>query len=106
MLREIIERAVAGQPDMELVETLPHDQMRVETLMRTGTDVVISAGEHGSDTVRQVLEELPRLKVLVVSGDGRDTALYELRPTRTPLGEVSPQTIVDAIRDARRATTN
>jgi len=44
--------------------------------------------------------------VLVVSADGRETALFELRPQRTPLGEVSPQTIVDAIRGACRATTS
>jgi DNA-binding NarL/FixJ family response regulator len=106
MLREIIERAVTGQPDMEIVDELPHDQMRAEALMRTAADVVISAGNHDPGAVQQLLEELPRLKVLVVSGDGRDTALYELRPTRTPLGEVSPQTIVDAIRGACRATTS
>ena len=106
MLREIIERAVAGQPDMEIVDDLRADALAPEGLRRAGADVVISAGEHDSAAVNRLLCELPRLKVLVVSADGRETALHELRPTRTALGEVSPQTIVDAIRGARRATTS
>ncbi len=106
MLGEIIQRAVAGQPDMEIVDELPQDQMLAEALMRTGVDVLIFAGDHDPTTLQRLLEELPRLKVLVVSADGRETALFELRPQRTPLGEVSPQTIVDAIRGACRATTS
>ncbi len=106
MLREIIERAVAGQPDMEIVDELPREDMLSEALTRAGANVMISAGEHDDVALQRLLEELPSLKVLVVSADGRDTALYELRPTRTPLGEVSPQTIVDAIRGACRVTTS
>jgi len=106
MLREIIERAVAGQPDMEIVDDLPPDGIAPEALRRAGADVVISAGDHDPTAVNGLLAELPRLKVLVVSADGRETSLHELRPTRTPLGEVSPQTIVDAIRGACRATTS
>ena len=106
LLREIIARAVAGQPDMEIVDDLPPDDLAPEALRRAGADVVISAGYHDSATVDRLLCELPRLKVLVVSADGRETALHELRPTRTALGEVSPRTIVDAIRGACRATTS
>ena len=106
MLREIIERAVAGQPDMEIVDDLPRDGIRAEALLRTRADVLISAGDHDDVELNRLLQELPRLKVLVVSADGRDTTCLELRPTRTPLGEVSPQTIVDAIRGACRATTS
>jgi len=106
MLREIIERAVAGQPDMEIVDDLPPNAMAPDALRRAGADVVISAGYHDSAAVSRLLCELPRLKVLVVSADGRETALHELRPNRMELGEVSPQTIVDAIRGACRATTS
>ena len=105
MLREIIERAVAGQPDMEIVD-LPPDGIAPEALRRAGADVVISAGPHDSAAVDRLLCELPRLKVFVVSADGRETALHELRPHRLDLGEASPQTIVDAIRGACRATTS
>jgi DNA-binding NarL/FixJ family response regulator len=106
MLREIIERAVTGQPDMEIVDDILPSEIVPEALRQARADVVISAGHHDSATLNQVLCELPRLKVLVVSADGRETALHELRPNRMELGEVSPQTIVDAIRGACRATTS
>lgn len=106
ILREIIERAVAGQPDMEIVDDLSPNALAADALRGTGADVVISAGGHDAAAVDGVLAELPRLKVLVVSADGRHTELVELRPTRTPLGELSPQTIVEAIRGACRATTS
>ena len=89
MLREIIERAVAGQPDMEIVDDVPADAIAPAALRRAGANVVISAGHHDATAVNRLLCELPRLKVLVVSGDGRETALHELRPTRTALGTSS-----------------
>jgi DNA-binding NarL/FixJ family response regulator len=106
MLREIIERAVTGQPDMEIIDDALPSAIVPEALRRARADVVISAEHHDSAALNHVLWELPRLKVLVVSADGRETALHELRPNRIELGEVSPQTIVDAIRGACRATTS
>lgn len=40
----------------------------------------------------------PLLRVLGVVGDGRQTFVYELRPHRTPLGELSPDALVAAVR--------
>lgn len=90
---------------MEIVE-LPTEGNLPDALARAHADVVISGGNSQSAAVFDLLEERSRLKVLAVADDGRDTVLYELRPTRTQLGEVSPQTIVDAIRGAARATTS
>jgi DNA-binding NarL/FixJ family response regulator len=105
IMREIIERAVADQPDMEIVGELPASTLP-EALDGAGVDVVISGTNYDCASLRELLDERPRLKVLAVADDGRDAFLFELRPTRTRLGEVSPQTIVDAIRNARCATTS
>jgi DNA-binding NarL/FixJ family response regulator len=105
IMREIIERAVADQPDMEIVGELPASTLP-EALDGAGVDVVISGTNYDCASLRELLDERPRLKVLAVADDGRDAFLFELRPTRTPLGEVSPQNIVDAIRNARCATTS
>jgi hypothetical protein len=41
----------------------------------------------------------PRLKkVVVVAGDGKTGTLYELRPQRVPLGEMSAAAVRNAIR--------
>jgi hypothetical protein len=39
-----------------------------------------------------------------VSADGRSACLYELRPHRVPLGDLSAQGLVEAIRE--RVTSN
>src|SRR6266571_423761 len=49
-----------------------------------------------------LLSARPQTRLLGVSGDGRRAFLYELRPYRSALGEVSPQTLLDAIRAAAR----
>jgi DNA-binding NarL/FixJ family response regulator len=50
----------------------------------------------------------PLLRVLGVMGEGRQTFVYELRPHRTPLGELSPEELVAAVRrmaDARSSAS-
>jgi len=104
LLREIVERAVAGQPDMEIAELRAGGDLS-DALRAARADVVVSGADHDYDELRDLLDRRPRLKVLTVADDGREATLYELRPARTQLGEVSPETIVEAIRSARRATT-
>lgn len=104
ILREIIEQAVADEPDMEIVEAETGVPLR-EAVESSKADFVIAGADYDFGEVARALDERPRLRVLAVAGDGREAFLYELRPTRTPLGEVSPRTIVDAIRGARYATS-
>jgi hypothetical protein len=105
ILREIIEQAVADESDMEIVEVGGRDVPLRQAVESSEADFVIAGADYDFGEVARVLEERPRLRVLAVAGHGREAFLYELRPMRTPLGEVSPRTIVDAIRGARYATS-
>lgn len=105
MLREIVEQAVMAEPDMVIVRDPGENHSLSATVGRTGADFVILGRDGELDEVDGLLETHPHLRVLAVAGDGREAFLYELRPTRTPLGEISPRTIVDAIRSARCATS-
>jgi DNA-binding NarL/FixJ family response regulator len=104
ILREIIEQAVGGEPDLELVQARSEPGLRA-AVESSGADFVISGADYDFAEVARLLEERPRLRVLAVTGDGREGFLYELRPTRTALGEVSRQTIVNAIRGAHYTTS-
>ena len=104
ILREIIERAVGGEPDLELVQSGPERSLRA-AVEASAAEFVISGADHDFAEVARLLDERPRLRVLAVAGDGREAFLYELRPTRTALGEVSQQAIVDAIRRAQFTTS-
>jgi hypothetical protein len=62
-------------------------------------DVAIVAGSADvlAEPVRELLCRRPRLRVLRIGGDGREAVLYELRPHGTPLGEMSPASLLAAV---------
>ena len=100
LLREIIESVVATQPDMSIVDINETRERVTAALDDTPADVVIVGlrGGETTSTLDPVLYERPQLKLLAISGDGRSSFLYELRPHRVSLGDVSPEGLVDAIR--------
>jgi hypothetical protein len=104
VLSDIISGTLLTEPNVE-VRTEAGSGDAVEAVRRAAPDVAIvgddsTAGEHDWE---RVLRELPGLKVLTILDDGRQGFLYELRPCRVPLGEVSPQTLLDAVRRAKRS---
>ncbi len=105
LLRDIVVQAVVDEPDLEIVALEERGAALRQTVDSSKADFVIAGADYDFHEVAQVLGERPHLRVLVVDGSGREAFLYELRPTRTPLGEVSPRTIVDAIRSTRYATS-
>jgi hypothetical protein len=48
-----------------------------------------------------LLGDHPGLKILVVQGDGRTGSLWQLRPHREQLGELSPQRLIEAVGEGR-----
>lgn len=102
MLLDIVTGVLRALDDMEVVDCGETPADPVQTATRTAADLVILGCQE--DELTQVgdrlLEVNPRIKVLAVEADGRRAFLYELRPHKVPLGEVSPQTLVRAIRQA------
>ena len=103
LFREALRTLLTLQPDLEIVEG--QGGTLGQAVASSRADFVIAGADYDFAEVAQVLDERPRLRVLAVAGHGREAFLYELRPTRTPLGEVSPRAIVEAIRSARTATS-
>lgn len=99
---EMVERAVAHAEDMSVVGRASSlDQLRPVALA-TAADVVI-VGLHNAElpaTYFELLLERPRMKVLAIEERGGHAWLYELRPERVAIGEVSPDEVVDTIRAA------
>jgi hypothetical protein len=96
-LREIIEDAVRDASDMEMVDADVQSAPRIEAL---AVDVAI-VGTSDPDDLQlpaRLLSETPRLRVLMIATSGRAAALYELRPQRTTLGEMSAPELMRAIR--------
>jgi hypothetical protein len=97
---EIVKAVIEPSRQLRLVyeHPGPTDLMRVAA--DTGADVLIVGSRSvDSDIVCRLLETHPRLKTLAVNNDGQNGDLYEWRPRRKHLGELSPQTLLDAILD-------
>lgn len=99
MLLDIVANIVAAQPDLDIVAG-PVGETNLRRAVECGNaDVVILSrktplnGEYDD-----VLYSRAHLKVIAIEGEGRRGSLYELRPHRVPLGEMSPTRLLDAIR--------
>jgi len=68
---------------------------------RCRPDLVILAIDHGDHPPFgwELFEGDPQLRVLGIAMDGSRASVYELRPHRVVLGELSVDTLVAAVRD-------
>jgi DNA-binding NarL/FixJ family response regulator len=105
MLRELIEEAVAAQPDMNVVAAIP-DAGSLLTATREKQPDFVLFGVNQEDAkgfpaaCLALLGESPRTQALGIEAIEGHAYLYELRPQRTALGEVGPEDLVTAIRKA------
>jgi len=104
MLGDIVREIVDAQPDMQVVGRLVDARELVRTAIATDADFVVLGLEDGRlpGSCDQLLELDPAIRVLAVDGDGRRSFVYQLEPRMRPLGELSPDALVAAIRAAMR----
>jgi DNA-binding NarL/FixJ family response regulator len=107
MLREIVEDVVSTQADMQIVGAADSLAALPAEVARTSPDVVILALERGAAPTRldPLLYGQPSLSIVAITEDGRGAFRYELRPQMLPVGNVSPNGLLDAIRASVRAGT-
>ncbi len=107
MLCDIIRTAAAEHVDIEIVAQVEEGDSIVAAVGEFRADAVVIGLPKGAP-VERASEELfaahPRTKVLGVADAGRRVVLCELQPETTTLGELSPEGLVEAIRDAVRPT--
>jgi hypothetical protein len=92
MLREVVRETIASEPDVVVVGELPPDAPLADSAASTSAAVVVLAAGHPETGTRPPL--------VAVADGGGESFLLELRPKRTGLGELSPQELVRAIRNA------
>lgn len=99
MLREIVEAILERDSGVRIAAHLRSEGTLTTAVADLPVDVAIVGGDGCSlcVPVRDLLCERPALRVLTVGGDGREASLYELRPHRTALGELSPAALLEAV---------
>ncbi len=102
MMHDIILQLLMKESDFQVAAPTDKSSTLLDASKKYRPDIVVtSCGEDEANTTyRDLLLECPRLKVLDVRSDGRKGYLYELRPERKQLGELSPESLVTAIREA------
>ena len=97
MLESIVRDAVAAQSDMEVVD--PPRSVDAPAAAELDADVVVvGRGAGGDEAFAELLDARARLRVLAIASDGRSGALFELVPKERALGDISPSSLVAAIR--------
>lgn len=99
---ELLEQQLSDG-DITVIQGAPGALRLVDVVELAQADFAIAdAGRVQPDEIAEVLDRHPRLKVLSVSGTGRQALLYELRPHRVPIGDLSSGALLTAIRGASR----
>jgi hypothetical protein len=99
MLLDIVSHVVASEPDMMVAGQLDAVEGLLAAVRRTRATVLLvgQGADDEQDRYASLLLQQPQLKVVAVEDDGRTGVLYELRPQRVPLGELSAAALRNAI---------
>lgn len=104
MAGDIVRQILSHHDDVEIVASIP-DVNALESVPEIAeVDVVITSSSRNQPDlgrVDRVLAARPRVRVLAVEDDGRTASVYMLRPHRTELGPLSPETLIASIRASR-----
>jgi hypothetical protein len=100
MLRDIVRDTVANEPDLEVVDEVGRLAEPLNERVVDEADVMIVGAAEPDETVLpcRLLAASPRLRVLMLALSGERGVLYELRPHRTPLRDISPSQLLAVVR--------
>jgi DNA-binding NarL/FixJ family response regulator len=100
LLQQIIELMLASQPDMIVAGHAKPSESVARAAKRVRADLVVLRENEGGagGTPWQMLNENPRLKILAITSDGHRATRYELRPHQVVIDDISPESLIDAIR--------
>jgi len=101
LLAGIMDRALSKQTDVELVAADPRPfGSLADRVARARPDVLLAglSDSEREDAYVKLLGAHGSLRLVLIDADARAASVYELRPQRTVLREVSLDAILDAIR--------
>lgn len=101
LLRGILEHAVQLQSDCELLkDTRRAFQMLAEQTVPPDIVILGLTAAEDATLVPALFARWPTAQVMTVMQAGDDAAVYELRPRRRALGQMSPAEIVETLCEA------
>jgi AmiR/NasT family two-component response regulator len=100
LLGEIITLALAREVGVRVVAEADDEAALVDVCTRVRPDVVVlgSPDDDAQAIGHRLLQRCPLAKVIALTLNGRSAFLFELRPYKLPLGELSPSELGQVIR--------
>jgi DNA-binding NarL/FixJ family response regulator len=103
LLRGILEHAIRQRSDCELLKSAGRDfELGTERTVLPDAVILGLSAADDSTLVPGLFARWPSAQVMTVMQAGDSAAVYEMRPRRRLLGQVSPTELLDALRDAVR----
>jgi DNA-binding NarL/FixJ family response regulator len=105
ILSEIVRETLAGERDIEILAEVADADQLAAAVRRTGASVAVVgiATNRTRALVHELLAEHPRLRVVALASDGRTGYVHSLQPRESAITDISPRTLVAAIRTPRPA---
>lgn len=102
LLADVVAHLLGSRPDIVLVGQEAGDAALLDTARRTRPHVVIVdlPDEHLTPVGESLLRQMPFLTVLGLTRRAGHGFLYVMRPERTPLGEIAPESLIQAVHAA------
>jgi DNA-binding NarL/FixJ family response regulator len=97
LLRDIVRDSVAGERDLDVVADVRGDAALESALDRLRPDLVILGAGAPQDVAASLVEGARVRRALALDEEGQGV-LYELRPQRVRLGEISKDALLRTIR--------
>jgi hypothetical protein len=98
MLTGIVRGIVADAPALTLLAEVTADRPLTADLDRTAAQAVIwIVDDPERADAYAVLKGHPEVQLVTVESDGRHGSVWRMRPSREPLGELSPDRLVAAL---------
>jgi DNA-binding NarL/FixJ family response regulator len=99
LLREIVRETASREPDLDVVREHEAGVDLQAAVEQDDPDfLIVGSAAAPEGAVASLVAGGRRLRALEVRSDGRESVLYELRPHRVLLGEISPATLLQTIR--------
>ena len=103
LLGDIVRETLTRQTDFEVLAEVGTRAEIMPAVQETGAHVVIVGIATGgwtslSTLLRDLLARHPRLTIIALASDGRSGYVYQLRPRTLAIDDISPTSLVRAIR--------
>lgn len=102
LLGDVICQTITAEPDLDVVAKIVTPPVDLDLSVFNADIVLWNDADEGRVSMwLNTYTQRHGPRVLATLTDGHESALWELTPHRTELGALSPQTLVETIRESR-----